>query len=120
MIPLATLLPSLPAITLTPEGRVAGRPGRVHRAVAREQAPEGLPGAGRVRLLHPDGHLVAIAEPRAGGDSAGASFFASRRGTGIKYSFGTNTLRRTGERHPVTGRWRSAGPHAEVSIRGTE
>jgi hypothetical protein len=24
-----------------------------------------------VRLLHPDGHLVAIAEPRTGGDSSG-------------------------------------------------
>ena len=46
VIPLAALLPSLPAITLTPRGRVAGRAGRVYRPVARQQAPCGLPLAG--------------------------------------------------------------------------
>ena len=42
VIPLAALLPSLPAITLTQRGRVAGRARRVHRAVARRR-PASLP-----------------------------------------------------------------------------
>jgi len=72
VIPLAALLPALPAITLTPEGAsLAARGGFIGPShLAR---PSNLPQAGRVRLLHPDGHLVAIAEPRAGGDSGGHS-----------------------------------------------
>lgn len=66
VIPLASLLPSLPAITLTPEGAsLAARGGFIgpgHMAGA-----PSLPTHGRVRLLHPDGHLVAIAEPRSEG-----------------------------------------------------
>ena len=69
VIPLAALLPSLPALTLTPEGAsLAARGGFIglsHVAGAAARLPE----AGRVRLLHPDGHLVAIAEPRGGGAS---------------------------------------------------
>jgi tRNA pseudouridine55 synthase len=65
VIPLVALLPSLPALTLTPEGAsLAARGGFIgpaHLSVA-----AGVP-KGRVRLLHPDGHLVAIAEPRTGG-----------------------------------------------------
>ena len=64
ILPLSTLLPALPVITLTLEGAaLAGRGGFIgpsHLAF-----PSGLPQGGRVRLLHPDGHLVAIAEPRA-------------------------------------------------------
>jgi tRNA pseudouridine55 synthase len=70
VIPLAALLPSLPAITLTLEGAsLAARGGFI--APSHVTSPVSLPNAGRVRLLHPDGRLVAIAEPRAGGDSAG-------------------------------------------------
>ena len=50
--------------------RVAGGPWRVYRAFA-GGSPCDSPRDGRVRLLHPDGHLVAIAEPRTGGDSRG-------------------------------------------------
>ena len=65
VVPLAALLPSLPAITLTPEGAsLAARGGFIGAShVAGPSFPEG----GRVRLLHPDGHLIAIAERRAGG-----------------------------------------------------
>ena len=70
VIPLAALLPSLPAITLTPEGAsLAARGGFI--GLSHVTGPSTLPRGGRVRLLHPDGHLIAIAEPRAGGDSAG-------------------------------------------------
>src|SRR5688500_12427146 len=66
VIPLAALLPSLPAITLTPEGAsLAARGGFI--GPAHVTGPANLPKAGRVRLLHPDGRLVAIAEPRPGG-----------------------------------------------------
>ena len=68
VIPLAALLPSLPAITLTPEGAsLAARGGFILPSHVAGLAS--LPKGGRVRLLHPDGHLVAIAEPRAGQDS---------------------------------------------------
>ena len=71
VIPLAALLPSLPAITLTPEGAsLAARGGFI--GPSQLACPSDLPQGGRVRLLHPDGHLVAIAEPRAG-DSGGLS-----------------------------------------------
>ncbi len=63
VIPLAALLPSLPAIRLTPEGAaLAARGGFI--GPSHVTGPSGLPEMGRVRLLHPDGHLVAIAEPR--------------------------------------------------------
>ena len=66
VIPVRALLPSLPAITLTPEGAsLAARGGFI--GPAHMSRPASLPTRGRVRLLHPDGHLVAIAEPRAGG-----------------------------------------------------
>jgi tRNA pseudouridine55 synthase len=66
VIRLAALLPSLPAITLTPEGAsLAARGGFV--GPTHMSRPPQLVAGGRVRLLHPDGHLVAIAEPRAGG-----------------------------------------------------
>jgi tRNA pseudouridine55 synthase len=69
VIPLAALLPSLPAITLTPEGAsLAARGGFIGLSHV-AGPPAHLPEAGRVRLLHPDGHLVAIAEPRGGGES---------------------------------------------------
>jgi tRNA pseudouridine55 synthase len=69
VIPLAALLPSLPALTLTPEGAsLAARGGFIGVSHVAGTAAN-LPQAGRVRLLHPDGHLVAIAEPRGGGDS---------------------------------------------------
>ena len=68
VIPLAALLPSLPAITLTPEGAsLAARGGFI--LPSHVAGPANLPKGGRVRLLHPDGHLVAIAEPRSGQDS---------------------------------------------------
>jgi tRNA pseudouridine55 synthase len=70
VIPLAALLPSLPAITLTPEGAsLAARGGFI--GLSHVTGPSTLPRGGRVRLLHPDGHLIAIAEPRAGADPAG-------------------------------------------------
>jgi len=65
VIPLAALLTSLPAITLTPEGAsLAARGGFIGPSHVTNLA--GLPRGGRVRLMHPDGHLVAIAEPRTG------------------------------------------------------
>jgi tRNA pseudouridine55 synthase len=69
VIPLSDLLPSLPAITLTPEGAsLAARGGFIGPSHVRGTAAlTGLSRGGRVRLLHPDGRLVAIAEPRAGG-----------------------------------------------------
>jgi tRNA pseudouridine55 synthase len=69
VIPLADLLPSLPAITLTPEGAsLAARGGFIGPAHVRGAAAlANLSRGGRVRLLHPDGRLVAIAEPRPGG-----------------------------------------------------
>jgi tRNA pseudouridine55 synthase len=69
VIPLAALLPSLPAIKLTEEGAaLAARGGFI--GPSHVTGPSSLPQEGRVRLLHPDGHLVAIAEPRPG-DSRG-------------------------------------------------
>jgi tRNA pseudouridine55 synthase len=63
VIPLAFLLPGLPAITLTPEGAsLAARGGFIEPTHTSGTAA--LPRLGRVRLFHPDGHLVAIAEPR--------------------------------------------------------
>lgn len=65
VIPLAQLLPGLPAITLTPEGAsLAARGGFI--GTRHLTADQRIPQTGRVRLMHPDGHLVAIAEPRPG------------------------------------------------------
>ena len=64
VIPLAALLPSLPAVTLTPQGAsLAARGGFIGPVHVTQ--PASFPREGRVRLLHPDGHLVAIAEPRS-------------------------------------------------------
>jgi tRNA pseudouridine55 synthase len=66
VIPLAALLPSLPAVTLTAEGAsLAARGGFIGPSHVTGLAS--IPQRGRVRLMHPDGHLVAIAEPRTGG-----------------------------------------------------
>ncbi len=71
VVPLAGLLPSLPAVTLTAQGAsLAARGGFIGPAHVSSPArlmDVRLPG--RVRLLHPDGHLVAIAEPRGGGNA---------------------------------------------------
>jgi tRNA pseudouridine55 synthase len=70
VIPLAQLLPGLPAMTLTPEGAsLAAHGGFIGpRHLGADQS---IPRTGRVRLMHPDGHLVAIAQRRPGpsGDS---------------------------------------------------
>jgi len=63
VVPLAQLLPGFPAISLTPEGAaLAARGGFL--GGAHLTGSQGMPQTGRVRLLHPDGHLVAIAEAR--------------------------------------------------------
>lgn len=63
VVPLSALLPALPAVTLTAEGAaLAVRGGFVGSShLGRGQT---LPQSGRVRLLHPDGRLLAIAEAR--------------------------------------------------------
>ena len=43
---------------------LTGSPRRIHSTLAGGMPRPALPQGGRVRLLHPDGHLVAIAEPR--------------------------------------------------------
>jgi tRNA pseudouridine55 synthase len=72
VVPLARLLTFLPAFRLTAAGAsLAARGGFIGPAHVADGAA--LPGGGntvdkcRVRLLHPDGHLVGIAEPRRGG-----------------------------------------------------
>lgn len=68
VIPLNQLLPWLPAVTLTPEGALlAARGGFL--SPGHLTGSQAVPAAGRVRLLHPDGRLMAIAEPRPGGDA---------------------------------------------------
>jgi hypothetical protein len=63
VIPMAALLPSLPAVTLTLEGAsLAARGGFI--GLSHVKGGEGLSQTGKVRLLHPDGRLLAIAEPR--------------------------------------------------------
>lgn len=68
VIPLEDLLPSLPTITLTAEGASlaarGGFLGPVH--VSGTAGLSMLSKGSHVRLLHPDGHLIAIAESRAG------------------------------------------------------
>lgn len=66
LIPLARLLPSLPALTLTPEGAaLAVRGGFLGPAHVSDGAALGqLPPDSPIRLLHPDGRLLAIGEKR--------------------------------------------------------
>ena len=64
VIPLSSLLTALPAIVLTDEGAsLAARGGFIGTRHVSGGRP--LPESGRVRLLHPDGRLMAIAEPAA-------------------------------------------------------
>ncbi len=67
VVPLASLLTALPAVILTAEGAsLAARGGFIGPShIASDQ---GVPQTGRVRLIHPDGRLVAIAEPRTQGE----------------------------------------------------
>lgn len=64
VIRLEQLVPWLPALRLTTEGaRLAAKGGFLTSRHVTGGEP--LPTSGRVRLLHPDGHLVAIAERRS-------------------------------------------------------
>jgi tRNA pseudouridine55 synthase len=66
VIPLHQLLPWLPALTLTPEGAsLAARGGFI--SVGHLDGGQAVPAAGKVRLMHPDGRLLAIAERRVAG-----------------------------------------------------
>lgn len=66
VILLAQLLPELPAMTLTEKGAsLAARGGFI--SPGHVSGAQAFPAAGRVRLMHPDGHLVAIAEPFSAG-----------------------------------------------------
>ncbi len=66
VIRMADLLPNVASVTLTSEGAsLAARGGFVGRAHI--ETGQDLPRSGRVKLLHPDGRLVAIAEARPGG-----------------------------------------------------
>jgi tRNA pseudouridine55 synthase len=66
VIRLDQLLPALPALTMTAEGAsLAARGGFL--SASHLTGGQTLPAAGKVRLFHPDGHLVAIAEPRLTG-----------------------------------------------------
>jgi tRNA pseudouridine55 synthase len=71
VIPMAALLPVLPAVTLTPEGAsLAARGGFIGPSHVAGSAA--LPQSALVKLLHPDGHLIAIAEPRTAGTGRSA------------------------------------------------
>ena len=66
VIPLAELLPALPVVTLTIEGAsLAARGGFI--GPRHVEGHQRLPVSGRSKLLHPDGHLVALAQPGLGG-----------------------------------------------------
>jgi tRNA pseudouridine55 synthase len=68
VVPIEALLPWFPAVSMTPEGALlAARGGFL--SSGHLAAGQMLPSGGKVRLLHPDGHLVAIAEPRQAGAS---------------------------------------------------
>ena len=68
VIRLEQLLPWLPALSMTAEGAsLAAKGGFLSASHLKDT--QSLPAAGKVRLLHPDGHLVAIAEPRLTGPS---------------------------------------------------
>ena len=66
VILLSQLLPSLPALTLTEKGALLAAKGGFI-STAHLDGSQAVPAAGKVRLLHPDGHLVAIAEQRPAG-----------------------------------------------------
>jgi tRNA pseudouridine55 synthase len=63
VVPMASLLPALPALTLTPEGASLATRG-AFIGPAHIMTDQQLPQTGKVRLLHPDGRLVAIADLR--------------------------------------------------------
>jgi tRNA pseudouridine55 synthase len=66
VIPIHQLLPWLPALTLTPEGAsLAARGGFI--SAGHLDGAQAVPAAGKVRLMHPDGRLLAIAERRVAG-----------------------------------------------------
>jgi tRNA pseudouridine55 synthase len=69
VIRIEQLLPWLPALTMTAEGAsLAARGGFL--AAGHFTGAQTLPATGKVRLFHPDGHLVAIGEPRLAGPSS--------------------------------------------------
>jgi tRNA pseudouridine55 synthase len=68
VIRLEHLLPWLPALTMTTEGASLAAKGGFLSA-RHLSGVEALPASGKIRLFHPDGHLVAIAEPRLTGPS---------------------------------------------------
>ena len=68
VIPLHQLLLWLPALTLTPVGVSLAVRGGMISAVHLDGA-QAVPAAGKVRLMHPDGRLLAIADRRAAGPS---------------------------------------------------
>jgi tRNA pseudouridine55 synthase len=74
VILLSQLLPELPALTLTEKGAsLAARGGFI--SASHLLGSQAVPAAiGKVRLLHPDGHLVAIAEPRPAVKTGDAAF----------------------------------------------
>jgi tRNA pseudouridine55 synthase len=68
VIRLEQLLPWLPAVSMTAEGAsLAARGGFLSASHLKDVGA--VPVSGKVRLLHPDGHLVAIGEPRLSGPS---------------------------------------------------
>ncbi len=74
VIPLAALLPGLPAVTLTAAGAsTASRGGLIGPSQVSGTDP--FPQSGRIRLLHPDGRLIAIGEPRDAGGAGGMHRF---------------------------------------------
>jgi len=71
VVPLHQLLSSLPSLTLTLRGAsLASRGGFI--SAGHLDGGQAVPAAGNVRLMHPDGRLLAIAERQPTGD-AGAS-----------------------------------------------
>ncbi len=68
LVPMRALLPELPAVTVTPEGRAALRHGRDLAAPALVGGYPTAPGP-RLRVLDDSGALVAVAVPRALGVS---------------------------------------------------
>jgi hypothetical protein len=74
IIPMTALLPALPAVRLTPEGAsLAARGGFI--GPWHVEGDQKLPHEGKVRLLHPTGRLVAIAEAREKRDRGSWSRF---------------------------------------------
>ena len=73
VIRLEQLLPWLPAISMTAEGASLAAKGGFLSASHLKDA-QAVPAGGKVKLLHPDGHLVAIAEPRLPGQAGHSPF----------------------------------------------